>query len=227
MLQGLKPECPVPGGRLLPFAISLFWFHADLIKNAPLGSYLLYMAKLTQEMVDRAAVEIWESGQVVTYSAIRERLHCRKSELVPYMQQICNDPRQKRKACKEIGQALDLLRQAIAAEQRELWSDQVAEIVGENGELSVKLAATEAALESAEARIAELTTELATAKAETEVTRSTARAQTGPLLEVVSTVISQQRERAEIADLKLRLAQLEAARPTTPEITPCTKWTAL
>ena len=184
------------------------------------------MEKPTQEIVNAAAEAIWARGERASYESVRGMLQCRKAELVPYMRSVLNDPRQKRVENGEIRHSLEMLRQAAAAEQHALWMEQITEIAEENDALRANLASTEAELKISQARIADLKSQLATAKAETEVTRTVSQAQTAPLLSVVSSVIAQQTERAEIADLKLRLAEIESSMPKSPEIVPCTKWTA-
>lgn len=185
------------------------------------------MEKLTQELVNAAAEAIWARGERASYEKVRVMLKCRKAELGAFMQSVLNDPRQKLGENGEIKDALEGLRQATAAEQYAFFGEQLTEIAEENDAMRAELAETKSALESAQALIADLRSQLASAKAETEVTRTVSQAQTAPLLSVVSSVIAQQTERAEIADLKLRLAEVESAMPKAPEIVPCTKWTAV
>ena len=185
------------------------------------------MEKPTQEIVNAAAEAIWARGERVNYEKVRAILQCRKAELVPYMQSVLNDPRQKRVENGRFKHALEALRQATAVEQGAIFGEQLTEIAEENDALREELASTQAALGSAQERIADLTSQLASAKVETEVTRTVSQAQTAPLLSVVSSVIAQQTERAEIADLKLRLAEIESSMPKSPVIVPCTKWTTI
>lgn len=201
----------------------------DFLENTPCHHTNYNMEKRekpTQELVTETAEAIWARGERVSYPKVRELLRCRNQDLVPLMHAVLSDPRQKRKASDEIPQAQQLLRKAIATEQRDIWVEQLDEIEEQTEELRGKLASTQTALDGANARIADLSAQLASAKAETEAIRSVSEAQTAPLLETVSGVIRQQTERAEIAELRMRITELEAAKPAAPEIVPCTKWTA-
>ena len=154
--------------------------------------------------------ELQASGRPVTYQSVRELLCCRKIDLVPFMQTVLADARQKRAQSGGVARALSELRNAVAEDQSAFWNEQLGELREEVDELSAALASRDAALKSAEARIAELNVKLAAAQAEIMATRAATEKQTAPLLKMLATALRNQTER-------------QAA----PKIIPASKWTTL